>query len=174
MLLSRLERWLRVSAGLGVLLLLVAQEKVWPWALRGLPLEQPAVDQQQPLVPQTLATSAADVADTSAPTDEEQKDQPVCLPYMVPDACAPRWPTTCHPFETRQSIGTRDGVVSCGSRHPGERAGVDTLPLAIIPDWRVLQRPAVRFVMVCERLSEAGGFDPAIFTALRRLASPVA
>lgn len=113
MLSFRLDKWLRVGAGLGLLLLLAAQEKVCPWAWR-LP-ESGARDSAEAPVP---SPASSDAEDADSP---ERKDKPRVLPYLLPDATAPRWPAAWNQVTVRQTIGARDGVVSCGKRDPARQ-----------------------------------------------------
>jgi hypothetical protein len=126
MLTLRLDKWTRVVTGLGLLLLLVAQEKVCPW----------------------LATSARFVTTPEPekkgpPTKHDQEKRHhtrQILPHVVWDATPARWPLAWTPAGLRHSTGAREGVVSCGQERP--TLGADTARLADgdLHDWlRLLQ-----------------------------------
>lgn len=124
MLAFRLDKWVRVAAGLGMLLLLLAQEKVCPWLLR-----RPHCAESQPAALPRAAN------ETDAP---EQRRKPV-LSHVLPDAPVPRWPASWNQVTLRQTTGARDGVVSCGEENP--RRDASTRAAEDAPAWRCFLQP---------------------------------
>jgi hypothetical protein len=110
----RADKWMRVCAGVGLLALLAAQEKVWPGLVTPPPVEPPT-----------------DPASTDPP---QERPRPV-LPHIVPEAPAPRWPVS---GAQRLTDAARDGVVSCGQQHPGV-ASEAAPPSGADTSWRDLQ-----------------------------------
>jgi hypothetical protein len=104
----RTNDWLRMAAGFGLVLLLAAQQKLWPSAV--VPAARPAGsedgDPRQP---------------NRGGQPHKRAAQP--LPYLLPDTPAPRWPAAWNHASLRQIDNWRDGVLACGQRdstsHPG-------------------------------------------------------
>jgi hypothetical protein len=110
----RFEKWLRVACGVCLLWLLVVQEKLWPW----------------------LLTSPVRAVATRSPGKAPPKNK---LPYLLPDTLQSRWwaGDSQHGLRT---LGSRDGVVSCGQQRPS-RGTHDwpSTPAADAQGWRCLQ-----------------------------------
>ena len=102
MLTLRVDKWLREGSGVGLLLLLVAQEKVCPWLLMPPP---PGV--------QRWCAASAPAADACKRSEKRTKPT---LPCILPDAPAPRWPAGWSQTTIRQTTGVRDGVLTCGQK----------------------------------------------------------
>lgn len=80
----RSDKWLRIGAGVG-LLLVAAQEKLCPW----------------------LANPPPDPIQAKAPPKRQ-------LPYLQVDTAAPRRPAACLQSAARDAEGRREGIVSRG------------------------------------------------------------
>ena len=106
MLALRTEKWVRISSGLGLLLLVVAQEKVGPSM-------QVAVAGPQADLARKNASANDPAGTESKPGDpaskSDEKDKPV-LPHLVPDVSAPRWPVSWGETAHRLVLRPRDGV----------------------------------------------------------------
>jgi hypothetical protein len=98
----RTNNWLRVGAGFGLVFLLAAQQKLWPWL--GGPPNRTAAPRRLP---------AESDSDWGA-----RKRAAKQLPYILPDTPAPRWPAAWHDASLRQTAGWRDGAVARGEREP--------------------------------------------------------
>jgi hypothetical protein len=164
MLTIRAEYWLRVGAGLGLLLLLATQEKVCPW------LHLAAND---------AATDAVDAGgDQTTPpdprqrteSDAESKSEAPPLPLLLPDATAPRWPAVFGDVSVDHVTSARDGVVACGARGPVH--GGAPLPAITRPAWHALNEPEI--VTPAPRRARAHGNlrDPAICTSILPIGPP--
>jgi len=105
----RVDKWTRLACGLGLVLLVAAQEKVWPWLVEVPPA--PRQDARAPSVP-------AAPADDDHAGEPEKKAKPP-LPHVVPDAPVPRWPAGWAEGTARDTLSVRDGVVSRGPRAGG-------------------------------------------------------
>jgi len=99
----RMDKSLRVATGLGLLLLLAAQEKVCPWLVTP---------------PKPADKGAADPAARPDGKQDTRKKAKTRLPYLLPDAVAPRRPAACSEASSRIIDRARDGIVSCGHRDP--------------------------------------------------------
>lgn len=110
MLTSRLDRWMRVGAGCGLLLLLVAQQRLCPWLTTA---------------PRDVDECVADAADTkSTTTDEETTKRAIPqLPYVAAGMSAPlpRWSELNDQTTIRRTLGHHDGVQPCGPHVGGSR-----------------------------------------------------
>jgi hypothetical protein len=116
----------RLTCGLGLLLLPAVQQKVCAW----------------PLPPETEATRSAESA--PAPTSDEpskRKKSPLTLAAMLPDVAPPRWPNHTHlsavqrvrPLPVTTWIDGPTGVDS-------ESGGTDDGNPFLVPSWP--RRPA--------------------------------
>jgi hypothetical protein len=161
MLILRLEKSLRVACGVGLLGLLVVQEKLWPWLLT-------APDPPQPPV------AAADPTSQAPPTPDKRANPR--LPYILPDTPLSRWPASCFDQTLRQTAGDRDGVVSCGQQDP--KPGTTTLLPAAGADalaWRRFQSPSGAVGMVADATAALPlGVSTAVRTCISRTGPPSA
>jgi len=158
MFILRLDKSLRVACGVGLLGLLVVQEKLWPWLLT-------APDPPQPPV------AAPGPTGQTPGTDKRPNPR---LPYIVPDTPLSRWPAGCFDQTLRYAAGDRDGVVSCGQQHPTSGA---TLPLlAADADARAWQRFQCLSgaVGVVEATAPPLGVIAAVRTSISRTGPPQA
>ncbi len=112
MLTFRLQKWLRVSAGLSLFVLLAVQEKVCPWTRAA----SPASDIGSPASHEDPATTNSD--------ESESNEEAAFVPHVLPDTAAPRWSANAGHVALRQIIGARDGVQSCGRQRPESSAPV--------------------------------------------------
>jgi hypothetical protein len=164
MLTLRVVKWLRLSAGLGLLLLLAAQQKVCPWVFKvtGDKPTESAEAESAPLPTAPDADSDADDARTNKRT----------LPHLLPDATAPRWPASAHQSTARQVTGARDGVVSCGEREPSRDPRTFGHPAcAVVPPWLDLRAAWLeRRVPIVTRSTVHR--DPALHSAINRTGPP--
>lgn len=129
MLTFRADKWLRIGAGLGLVLLLAAQEKVWPWALRAAPAESDVEPRQPQPAPPT---------DPASSSDAEKKPTKVLLPHLVPDATVPRWAVARDLTLRSTAPGARDGVVARGPRDTIHGPAVAPRPFNT-PTWYIFQ-----------------------------------
>jgi len=127
----RVDKFARVTAGLGLLVLLAAQEKLGPWALTPPPASEASAKASDP--PDTPADGDADVPEQST---DDHKPKKISLQFVVPDAAAPRWAASWHQAELRLSGGARDGVVACGQR---DSIGPGAAANDALPGWHALQ-----------------------------------
>jgi hypothetical protein len=146
MLRLRADKWMRVGAGFGFVLLLAVQEKVCPW----------------------LTTPPAPAPQNSDSQPGQKKSRPV-LPVILPDTAAPRLQNAGTPGP---SITARDGVVSCGQQSPTTPPSAD-VPAPASAGWRQLQTPAACATAPLTLRWETPR-DPAVRTALRRTGPPPA
>ncbi len=154
----RVDKSLRIGAGLGLLLLLVAQEKVCPWLFTPLERGNPA---------------QADAPDAPKPTQqseqkEESKEQ--ALPHVLPDAPAPRWPAAWSQLSLRETICTRDGVHACGGLRPAAVPAGDKEAHTVC-NWRRLAVRPFEWVLPYTGV-EVHFVDPAVETELCRHGPP--
>ncbi len=122
MLSLRTDKWLRVGCGVGLLLLLAAQERVCPW------LSSPQPPQQEGPKP----------AANSSKKTENKRPRPV-LSLVPSDAPMPSKPAAWAQSTARLAAGERDGVVSSGLQKPKTRIAA-AINLAAT-DWHALQSP---------------------------------
>ncbi len=104
----RLDNTARLAAASGLLLLIIAQQKVCPWLLT-------------PIEP--VCTSTSDASDQSTPGAPERKR--ASPPYVVPDVSAPRWSGASQFASARQTVGAQDGVPRRGAQPPTTPPTVD-------------------------------------------------
>lgn len=117
--LQKLDMWVRLSAGCGLIILVSAQQKLCPW-LFSAPLEQPPVP---PVVDD--ARTAANRA-----TDQGHRDTPPPrLPYLLQGAttATPRAATHWSPTSYRATTGWRDGVRAASLSVPSGSAQASVL-----------------------------------------------
>lgn len=157
MLALRADKWVRVSSGLGLLVLLAAQEKAYPWLAHTVTEEAPA-------------------ATTSAPGEGEDasgKPAPKRLPHLLPDPPTPRWPAGWQHGVLRQFGGTRDSIVCCGECRP--TTGASTwLPGTSDPcAWRALEPLCRSLDMNRPTTSAPPARDPAVTSAIARTGPPL-
>lgn len=156
----RVDKWMRVGAGFGLLLLLAAQEKVCPWLLAPPSESDPNAAAPQPPQPDG----------DEGPGKRGAKR----LPYVLPDATAPRWPAAWNQTTLRQTTGWHDGVVSCGQRDPS--AGGSAPVQGTRPDrwaWHCFLQPVQPRGLI-ERLDSAvTPTDPAVRTSISRTGPPL-
>jgi len=108
MLSLRTDRCVRVGAGLGLLLLLAAQEKACPWLVTA------------PVKPER-GTGAAPAPPGNEPKPHKRAKK--SLPHLLPDTPTLRRSAATSQITLRQTAGARDGVVSCGQRDPLSAGG---------------------------------------------------
>lgn len=124
--LQKLDMWVRLSAGCGLIILVSAQQKLCPW-LFSAPGEPPA--------------PAAPVTDTESDqqrrtTDPRHRDAPPPrLPYLLQGAtnAAPRAATHWSPTSYRATTGWRDGVSAASLSVPAGPA--DAGAVAVSQVW---------------------------------------
>lgn len=133
----RVDKGLRIGAGVGLLLLLAAQGKFCPWLTA--PPPEPQADGERPGA--GGAPAAPDAAAAPGAPAEGRKPAKPRLAHLLPDTAAPRWPASWSQVVIRQAAGARDGVISQGQRDPGAPVAA-ALPAAAGGDWHRLQRPA--------------------------------
>lgn len=156
----RVNKWMRVGAGFGLLLLLAAQEKLCPWLLT--PPSESDPNAAGPQRPQPDAD------------EEPRKRGAKHLPYVLPDATAPRWPATWKQITLRQTTGWHDGVVSCGERNPstGGSAPVQGTP-ADPWAWHCFLQPVQPRGLIQPLDSAVTPVDPAVRTSISRTGPPL-
>lgn len=150
----RLDKSLRVACGVGLLWLLVVQEKLCPWLLT--PPDQPE-----------SAVAAGSAAKPPPTRDKRAKPR---LPHILPDTPLSRWPAGWFHHTLRQTPGDRDGVVSCGQQHPSPTER----PPAVGGDglaWQCFQCPSEMVGLVLHVALRAD-VDPAVRTCISRTGPP--
>jgi hypothetical protein len=160
----RVDKWLSVGAGFGLLLLLSAQQRLCPW-LTATPPAEPGTEA-------TPARGAQDAPDTADRTPRKRAYPR--LPYLLPgsNTATPRSTAGWSQAALRLRNGWHDGVCSCGPQQP--LIGASTAPVAIPPDrlaWHCFQQLATPAVAVTQR-TERGSTDPAVATAIARTGPP--
>ncbi len=155
MFILRLDKSLRVACGVGLLGLLVVQEKLWPWLLTAPDAPQPPVAAPDP---------------TGQRPGTEKRPNPR-LPYILPDTPFSRWPAGCFDQTLRRAAGDRDGVISCGQQNPSGAA--TPLPAADAGDlaWQHLQWLSGA-VGVVDTTAPLLGVSPAVRTCISRTGPP--
>ena len=118
----RADKWVRVGCGFVLLLLLAAQEQFCPW------LSHPEQPRKQ-----------AEPTDGTPPRPDKRPKRDV--PFVLRDAPRPTDPAASAQSALRQSIGVRDGVVSCGPRNTSAGANASPLVCDALADWHSLQLP---------------------------------
>ncbi len=160
----RVDKWMRVGAGLGLGLLLAAQGKVWPWLL--VPLERCDPEFVGPPAEAVANEGSASRPHDERPADKRRKGLPLLLPDNAP---APRWPV--HSL-ARRAGGARDGVVSCGPRRPSMGRG-DGLIVAADPlAWHALLDPLERVWTARPAAGRVPPGDPAVRFCIRPTGPP--
>jgi hypothetical protein len=124
----RADRLVRLTSGLGVLLLVATQEKVCPW------LEE--------VPPEARRAAARSEPDQSADDPEAPEVPPPSLASTLPDVVAPRWPARAAapaiPGSLRSKSATADTSGDCDTSDapPWELSGAVPFP------WHVPLRPS--------------------------------
>jgi hypothetical protein len=155
----RVDKWLRVVAGFGLLGLLVVQEKVWPWLLKA------------PGGPDTRAVAPGHASKTDPASEKRVKPG---LPLILPDTPISRWPAGWLYQTTRHTAGDRDGVTSCGPQNP-RSAGPQRLP-ALGADplaWHCFQTAADGPRCADLVTQQPCHADPAVHTCISRTGPPL-
>lgn len=164
MLLGRLDKWARLGAGLGVILLLVAQEKVWPWIAR----PQPTADATQVAETQTPPASNPEPSDDSDQAPHSKR----VLPHLTLEAAFPRWASGFDAAARHEALQERDGVIAAGSLRPTATATPNDTNDDVAALWRVQ--------LVIQRLAAPATAraalppHPALHSVLQRTGPPVA
>jgi hypothetical protein len=136
----RADKLIATGCGVGVLLLLAAQEKAWPWlitpstqpgAAAALPVAgtPPAADRDVPTG--CPAEAPAGVPGPGPRSPAKPARPPLALSSVLPDAIAARWAGPLARAVREERIGRCEEVTARGPLHPGS-AGPDELPAA---DW---------------------------------------
>jgi len=154
MFILRLDKSLRVACGVGLLGLLVVQEKLWPWLLA---------------VPEARQPAAA----ASPPTDggSESKPNPR-LPYILPDTPLSRWPAGCFDQTLRRAAGDRDGVVSCGQQDPKSRDTTSFTAADFSLAWHRFQCPSGPSGAAIDGPAQPAVVSPAVETCISPTGPP--
>jgi hypothetical protein len=153
MLSLRTDKWVRVGCGLGILLLLAAQEQFCPW-LSNPPQQQPGAD------PPPGAAKK--------PNKRPKPDLSLVLRDTPPLSKPAAWAQTT----LRQTIGDRDGVVSSGLRNPPVVGGASLAVGAVLPGWHDLQTPLATGSVIKLRDSRVPPPHPAVYTCITRTGPP--
>lgn len=118
----RADKLLRLTAGLGLLLMLAAEEKVCPWLLA------PPVDADAP-----GSTTPADATDNSS-QDADPNPEPLSWVGCLPDAAPPaRVASLARMWIIEQGMDRHAGVIACGPVRPPR---THTLPAYLLVDTR--------------------------------------
>ena len=163
MLTLRVSKCLRLVAGFGLLLLLMAQQKLCPWLVSPSSKPQPG---------------AATTASTNSEQDDAaRKRESRRLPFLLPDtpAPAPRWASACSQVLLRHSTGWRDGVVSCGERSPS--TGNSHAGQPVVADhwaWHRFLLPVEPRGLPQPPADVLTAIDPAVRTSISPTGPPVA
>ncbi len=162
MLTLQVDKWLRVGAGFGLLLLLGAQQKLCPW------LSHPPSEAE------------GRVAEAKGSHDDEGqspgKREPKRLPYLLTDTPAPdpRRPAAWNQATLRKTIGWHDGVVSCGEQNPSSGASpADQPAIANSPAWHRFQQPVEPARLPRRPVCPTVLIDPAVRTSISRTGPPL-
>lgn len=145
----RLDNTARLCAAGGLMLLIVAQQKLCPW------LRTP------------VETSAPS---TGRDAREERGRKRAALPYVVPDVSAPRWSGAAQFSTARQAVGAHNGVPRWGAQRPTPPAPDDTF--VDVTHWPI---PAPLGAHDGERLVAAGQpmrLHPALRSTIRPTGPP--
>ncbi|MBU0637920.1 MAG: hypothetical protein KKB50_03580 [Planctomycetes bacterium] len=116
---------MRITSGLGLLLLLAVQEKVCPWLS----------------APEEATPQVAQIEGPPTEDEESPKPEPVTLAGALPDAMLGRWSWCSDAALAQISSAEYGGTVACGSRGPARPAVA--LPPAAEPAYRSLLGPLV-------------------------------
>jgi hypothetical protein len=152
-----MDRCVRMGAGLGLLLLLAAQEKVCPW------LVTPPVEPER-------GTGAAPAAPGNEP--KPHKRGKTSLPHLLPDTPTLRRSAATSQTTVRQTAGARDGVVSCGRRNPAPVGGSSTLAGSDPCGWHLLLEPIRPGKWVLPPVRDFRPMDAAVRTCIRPTGPP--
>lgn len=157
MLALRADKWVRVSSGLALLVLLAAQEKAYPW------LVHTATEDAPP----TAVTVPSEGADNS------DKPEPKRLPHLLPDPPTPRWPAGWQHGVLRQFGGTRDSIVCCGECRPTTGASTWLPETSAHSAWRALEPLRASLDTNGPTITAPPARDPAVTSAITRTGPPV-
>lgn len=164
------DKLVRISAGLAMLLLLAAEEKVCPC------LYTPPAD---PAAPQTAPKNADPLPATdsaSDPTDgDEPTPEPLSLVAVLPDVLPVRWPGQPRRAALAETTGAYGGTVACGPRDRSGGNGPDTAAWTEpIPPWLVGFAPPALTGTIQPSNRTVAVRDPAVATILLRTGPPAA
>lgn len=161
MLTQRVNKWLRIACGLGLLLLLVVQQKLCPWLVN--PPPEPGQRTTEP--------TALPLGESRLP----QKHAATRLPFLLPGSppSSPRWPTAWNQIALRHTMGWRDGVVASGAF----RAARDTNDTHVSDQhaawyvWRLPRPTDTQFTPAGPQVVHATT-DPTLRTSISRTGPP--
>jgi hypothetical protein len=153
MLSLRTDKWVRVGCGLGILLLLAAQEQFCPW------LSNP---------PQQQKGAEPPPGEAQKPNKRPKPDLSLVLRDTLPPPKPAAWAQTT----LRQAIGARDGVVSCGLRNPPVASNAPLAAGEILPGWHSLQMPLAAGSVINPCNSRVPPPHPAVYTCITRTGPP--
>lgn len=157
------DRLARLSAGLAVVVLLAAEEKVCPHLL----IPPAPADAEQRGGPE-----AAPAPGSRPPAGgSKSAEAPAGLTPLLPDVIPARWSGWADRVAQQETIGAREGTVACGplavKRAPGSVAAV----AAAAGWWRAfVGRPDLH--VVAPRVPARAVQDPAVKTLLLRTGPP--
>ncbi|MBP7744563.1 MAG: hypothetical protein KA383_00425 [Phycisphaerae bacterium] len=157
MLALRADKWVRVSSGLALLVLLAAQEKAYPWLAHTVTEEAPA--------------TTASVPDDGE--DATDKPAPKRLPHLLPDPPTPRWPAGWQHGVLRQFGGTRDSIVCCGECRPTTGASAWLPETSDACAWRALEPLRESLDTNGPTTIAPPARDPAVTSAITRTGPPL-
>jgi hypothetical protein len=158
---SRTDKWGCFVAGVGLVLLVVAQEKLCPWLALATPERNVEAE-----------AAAPERAPREADGDDVPSKSRQPLPHIVPDAPAPRWACAWHNYEERHTLGARDGVQQCGPRDIAAPA-CDAAGNAIDHTaWRRLEARHAALIPWRTRELTPRPIDPALGTSIWPVAPP--
>ncbi len=149
MLIFRVDKWLRVGSGLAVLLLLAAQEKLWP----------------------APPPEAADDAKPGKNPADKDKHPRLPVLQLLPDAPAPRWPAQWGQALSRETTGARDGVHTRGPREIASAGPLQATP-AEPAYWHVFRLTPEPGALLSQSPARAPA-APAVLTAICQTGPPL-
>ena len=167
------DKLVRISAGVALLLLLAAEEKVCPWLL--VPPTQPDASQG--------AVDAGTLPEAPLPGDDTAGDQspdessrrPLSLSGLFPDVVPARRTSNVDRAAFEEAIGRREGTVACGPLHVTHGADQFAPPALTRPiaAWRaaLLPQPLLGAAVARDGLRTIR--DPAIQTILLQTGPPL-
>ncbi len=167
---------MRLGGGLGLLLLLVAQQKVCPWVLsapsastraRHAPRSGPVAGD----APRACPGPAGPASPAGKPPMPAQRQ--ASISGLLVDAVPVRWPGLPNRATLEESVGWREGTVARGPLDTSTGSSA-ALPVAILPDlhWPADHSdPCGRFLSIFQGVSSPIR-DPALSTVLLRTGPP--